>query len=282
MPHPKPPSPALTAPTNPMQVEVSQGKQQVRFTAILTLLQQNGKVVVEELSEQLGVSLVTVRRDLDVLEQKGLLRRTHGGAVSMEPLFYEPFRKDRSFVAQVERAADEKRRIGRAAAALITPSETIALTPGTTTTEVIRGLPMNYGITVVTNTVNVAMELSKRRDVYVFVTGGHLHGEWFSLVGSAAIRALENMLINTMFIGADGIDANWGTSCFSADEAELNSTMLKLARRRIAVVDSGKFGVVANWRICQSSELNVLITDTGATDEMIAPFQKLGIEVMRV
>ena len=70
MPHPKPPSPALTAPTNPMQVEVSQGKQQVRFTAILTLLQQNGKVVVEELSEQLGVSLVTVRRDLDVLEQK--------------------------------------------------------------------------------------------------------------------------------------------------------------------------------------------------------------------
>ena len=278
----KPPSPALTAPTNPMQVEVSQDKQQVRCTAILTMLQQTGKVVVEELSDQLGVSLVTVRRDLDLLEEKGLLRRTHGGAVSMEPLFYEPFRKDRSFVAQVERAADEKRRIGRAAAALINANETIALTPGTTTTEVIRGLPINRNITVVTNTVNVAMELSKRRDVYVFVTGGHLHGEWFSLVGSAAIRALENMLISTMFIGADGIDASWGASCFNADEAELNSTMLKQSRRRIAVVDSGKFGVVANWRICQAADLNVLITDTGATDEMIAPFQKLGIEVIRV
>lgn len=282
MPHPKPPSPALTAPPNPMQVEVSRGKQQLRFTAILTTLQQTGKVVVEELSQQLGVSLVTVRRDMDVLEQKGLLRRTHGGAVSMEPLFYEPFRKDRSFVAQVERAAEEKRRIGRAAAAFITAGETIALTPGTTTTEVIRGLPMNHNITVVTNTVNVAMELSKRRDVDVFVTGGHLHGEWFSLVGSAAVRALENMLITTMFIGADGIDATWGASCFNADEAELNSTMLKLARRRIAVVDSGKFGVVANWRICQAGELNILITDTGASDERIAPFQKLGIEVIRV
>jgi DeoR/GlpR family transcriptional regulator of sugar metabolism len=280
--HPKPPSPALSAPTNPMQVEVARGKQQLRFTAILTTLQQTGKVVVEELSQQLGVSLVTVRRDMDVLEQKGLLRRTHGGAVSMEPLFYEPFRKDRSFVAQVERAADEKRRIGRAAGALIAAGETIALTPGTTTTEVIRGLPMNYNITVVTNTVNVAMELSKRRDVDVFVTGGHLHGEWFSLVGSAAVRALENMLINTMFIGADGIDATWGASCFNADEAELNSTMLKLARRRIAVVDSGKFGVVANWRICRAAELNILITDTGASDEMVAPFQKLGIEVIRV
>ena len=87
------------------------------------------------------------------------------------------------------------------AAALIRPGETIALTPGTTTTEVIRGLPMNCNITVVTNTVNVAMELSKRRDVYVFVTGGHLQGEWFSLVATAALRALKNMLIIKMFVG---------------------------------------------------------------------------------
>jgi DeoR family transcriptional regulator of aga operon len=265
-----------------METTAPQDKQQVRFSAILSLLQQTGRVDVESLSQQLDVSLVTIRRDLDALEQKGLLRRTHGGAVSIEPLFYEPFRRDRSFLAQVERAADEKRRIGRAAAALINPGETIALTPGTTTTEVIRGLPMNYNITVVTNTVNVAMELSKRKDVYVFVTGGHLHGEWFSLVGTAAIRSLENMLINTMFIGADGMDPSWGASCFNADEAELNATMMRLARRRVAVVDNGKLGVVANWRICQASELNILITDVSATDEAIAPYQKLGIEVMRV
>ena len=259
-----------------------QDKQQIRFTTILTALQQSGRVSVDSLSEQLGVSVVTIRRDLDALEQKGLLQRTHGGAASIEPLFYEPFRRDQSFMAQVERAAEEKRRIGRAAAALITPGETIALTPGTTTTEVIRGLPMNYNITVVTNTVNVAMELSKRKDVYVFVTGGHLHGEWFSLVGSAALKSLENMLINTMFIGADGRDAKWGASCFNADEAELNSTMMNLARRRVAVVDSGKLGIIANWRICSVTELNILVTDTKASDSEIEPFQKLGIEVMRV
>ena len=162
------------------------------------------------------------------------------------------------------------------------PPETIALTPGTTTTEVIRGLPINSNITVVTNTVNVAMELSQRKDVYVFVTGGHLHGEWFSLVGTAALRSLDNMLINTMFIGADGMDPVWGASCFNADEAELNSTMMKLARRRVAVVDSGKLGLVANWRICKPEELHVLVTDTAATDEMVAPYSKLGIKVMRV
>jgi DeoR family transcriptional regulator of aga operon len=260
----------------------SQSGQQQRFNSILSGLQESGSVAVDELSDQLGVSVVTIRRDLDVLEQKGLLRRTHGGAASIEPLFYEPFKKDRSFQEQVERQASEKRRIGRAAAALINPGETIAITPGTTTAEIIRGIPFNSKITVVTNTANIAMELSKRKDVNVFVTGGHLHGDWFSLVGPSAIRSLENMLIHTMFIGADGVDADWGLSCFSSDEAELNGTMVRHARRHIAVADSTKFGVVANWRICQTSVLQTLITDTGATDEMIAPFQKLGIEVLRV
>lgn len=264
------------------KAEASQGGQQQRFHAILTGLQDSGSVVVEELSERLGVSVVTIRRDLDLLEQQGLLRRMHGGAVSIEPLFYEPFKKDRSFQAQVERQANEKRRIGRAAATLINPGETIAITPGTTTAEIIRGIPLNSKITVVTNTANIAMELSKRKDVSVFVTGGHLHGDWFSLVGPTAIRSLDNMLIHTMFIGADGIDAKWGLSCFNSDEAELNGAMARHARHHIAVVDHTKFGVVASWRICEAVEIQTLITDSGATEEMIQPFQKMGIKVIRV
>jgi DeoR family transcriptional regulator, aga operon transcriptional repressor len=257
-------------------------KQQQRTNFILSALQETGSVAVDALADQLRVSLVTIRRDLDLLEQQGLLQRNHGGAVSIEPLFYEPFKKDRSFVAQVERQANEKRRIGRAAAALINPGETIAITPGTTTAEIIRGLPLNSKITVVTNTANIAMELSKRKDVNVFVTGGHLHGEWFSLVGPTAIRSLENMLIHTMFVGADGIDPEWGVSCFNADEAELNATMVRHARRHIAVVDHTKLDVVANWRICEMATIKTLITDTGASDEMVSPYQKLGIEVLRV
>lgn len=264
------------------EIPQSRESQQQRVQYILTSLQKSGAVVVEELAEKLKVSVVTVRRDLDQLEAQGLLQRTHGGAVSLEPLFYEPFKNDRSFVAQVERLAHEKRRIGRAAAALITPGETIAITPGTTTAEIIRGLPLNNKITVVTNTANIAMELSKRKDVSVFVTGGHLHGDWFSLVGPSAVRSLENILIHTMFVGADGIDAEWGVSCFSSDEAELNAAMVRCARRHIAVVDHTKLKVVADWRICEVGILKMLITDTGATDEMIAPYQKLGIEVLRV
>jgi DeoR family transcriptional regulator, aga operon transcriptional repressor len=257
-------------------------KQETRLRAVLTMLQQSGSISVDELREKFDVSVVTVRRDLNVLEARGLLRRTHGGAESIEPLFYEPFRNDRSFQAQVSRFADEKRRIGRAAAALIEPGETIALTPGTTTTEVIRGLPLNHNITVVTNTVNIAMELSKRKDISVFVTGGYLRGDWFSLLGPTAVHALEQIVIKTLFIGADGFDVSWGVTCFSPDEASLNGTMVKHARRKIVVVDHSKFGAVAGWRICESKEVDLLITDTGTTEEMVAPFQELGIQVMRV
>jgi DeoR family transcriptional regulator of aga operon len=197
-------------------------------------------------------------------------------------LFYEPFRNDRSFQAQVERFADEKRRIGRAAAALINDGEIIALTPGTTATEVIRGLPLNHKITVVTSTVNVAMELSKRKDLDVFVTGGHLRGDWFSLVGPTAAQSLSHLLIRTVFLGADGIDPKWGLSCYNPDEAQLNSAMARHSQRKIAVVDHSKFGIIAGWRICPASDLDILVTDSGATDEMVEPFERAQIQVIRV
>jgi DeoR family transcriptional regulator, aga operon transcriptional repressor len=185
-------------------------------------------------------------------------------------------------VEQVEHFADEKRRIGRTAAQLIQPGETIAVTPGTTTAEIIRSLPFNSDLTVVTNTVNIAMELSKRKDIDVFVTGGHLRGDWFSLIGPSAIQSLENKLIHTLFIGVDAIDAKWGASCHKAEEAELNNILVSRSRRRIAVADHSKLNVVVKWRICETSSIHTLITDSGATDEMVNPFIAAGVEVIRV
>jgi DeoR family transcriptional regulator of aga operon len=260
----------------------SQEKQRVRLTAILTGLQQTGRVSVETLSAQLGVSVVTVRRDLDVLDEKGLLRRTHGGAISIEPLFYEQFRRDQSFLAQEKHAADEKRRIGRAAAALIVAGETIALTPGTTTTEVIRGLPINSNITVVTNTVNVAMELSNQKDIEVIVTGGQLRGNWFTLVGPLANCTAGMLFADTMFIGVDGIDATQGLTCTHPSEAEVLRKLVEHSKQKIVVADHSKLGSVAKWLLCPVSAVNMLITDSGASDESVAPFEALGIQVSRV
>ena len=255
-------------------------KQAVRAAVILKELRQAGSASVEALRDKLGVSLATVRRDLQDLEESGLLRRTHGGAIPIEPLFYEAF--DRSFQDQVGSYADEKRRIALAASELISPGDTIALTAGTTTTEVVRSLHALGGITVVTNTVNVAMELSNRKDVHVFVTGGHLRGDWFSLVGPTAVASMSGVFVDLLFIGVNGIDAQRGLTCFNDDEVEINRCMVRQAKRKIAVADRSKLGVVAKWLICPADTVDMLITDNGATEKMIEPFLELGIDVRRV
>lgn len=185
-------------------------KQASRTALILQELRQEGSVSVEGLRGKLMVSLATVRRDLQELEERGLLRRTHGGAVSIEPLFYEAFRHDRSFQDQVESFADEKRRIALAAAEFVLPGDTVAITAGTTTTEVVRSLHAHTGITVITSTVNVAMELSNRKNIDVFVTGGHLRGDWFSHVGPAAVATIDGLFADVLFVGVNGIDAQRG------------------------------------------------------------------------
>jgi DeoR family transcriptional regulator, aga operon transcriptional repressor len=253
-----------------------------RDARILRHLQQSGSVSAEELCSLLEVSIATVRRDLQELENRGLLRRTHGGAMTVEPLLYEPFRHDSSFREQIEQHADEKRRIAMAASDLIQDGETISLTAGTTTTEVVRSIRYRSGITVVTNTVNVAMELSQRRDLEVVVTGGYLRGNWFSLVGPLATQALEQIYVDKVFIGANGADAERGLTCHNADEAGTNRVMVGHAKKKIAVVDHSKLGVVATHRICGFDAVDLLITDTGATDEALAPFLALGLDVRRV
>ncbi len=257
-------------------------KQASRTAIILRELREAASVSVEELRDKLDVSLATVRRDLQGLEDRGLLRRTHGGAVSIEPLFYEAFKGDRSFQDQVGSFAEEKRRIAQAAAELVSTGDTIAITAGTTTTEVVRRLQGLSGITVITNTVNVAMELSKRKDIDVFVTGGHLRGDWFSLVGPAAIATMSRLFVNVLFVGANAIDAQHGLTCFSSDEAEINQSMVRQAKRKIAVVDHSKLGVVAKWLICPIDAIDILITDKGATKQMMAPFLQRGVNVRLV
>lgn len=257
-------------------------KQSNRNSFILRELRQTGSVSVEDLRDKLDVSLATVRRDLQELEDRGLLRRTHGGAIPIEPMLYEAFRHDRSFRDQLGSFVEEKRRIAVAAADLISPGDTIALTAGTTTTEVVRNLHTLDGITVVTNTVNMAMELSKRKDIHVFVTGGHLRGDWFSLVGLEAIANMSKIFVDLLFIGVNGIDAHKGLTCINGDEVAINRSMVQQARRKVAVADHSKLGVVTRWLICPTESIEILITDSGATDKMIAPFLEKKIEVRRV
>src|SRR5262249_24447242 len=154
-----------------------------RSEQILQELLRNGEVAVDKLAEQLKVSEATIRRDLTELERQGLLLRSHGGAVPVAPVLYQPVRPPPPLPQQGEECAAEKRRIGLLAASLIADGEIIAIGAGTTTTQVARSIRHRKGITVLTNALNVAMELSHLADIKVVMTGGNLSGDWFALVG---------------------------------------------------------------------------------------------------
>jgi DeoR family transcriptional regulator of aga operon len=172
-----------------------------RRKKILHQLLRDGEVTVLQLAEHLKTSMATVRKELTDLERAGLLRRTRGGAVQVEPLFYEPFRYLSSFVGQEQFHAAEKRRIGLAAAEIVKDGETIALGSGTTTTQVGRSLRHRKGITVVTNALNIAMELSHQANLNIIVTGGSLSSDSFALTGSLGVVAAGDMFYDKAFIG---------------------------------------------------------------------------------
>lgn len=254
---------------------------QRRSELILQELLRTGEVSVDHLARNLKVSAATIRRDLTSLERQGLLRRSHGGAVSVEPALYEPFRHVSTFSEQEQQRTTEKRRIGLAAAELVLDGAIMAFGAGTTTTQVARSIRHRRGITVMTNAINIAMELSHRDDIKVFVTGGSLSGAWFALVGATAQQNASEMFVDNAFIGVDGIHAEHGLTTNYPEQAAIHRTLMQQARQRIVVADHHKIGVTATAIIWQTHNIDILITDKKATDEAIAPFADKGVKVIR-
>ena len=254
-----------------------------RVDEILRQLRHKGSVSLEELVKALRSSPASVRRDLAKLQMKGLVRRTPGGATLIEPLLYEPFRYDDVFQHRDQHRVAEKRRIGLAAAELIEENETIGFTAGTTTTHVARSLRNRHNIRVITNAVNIAMELSNCAGLRTFVTGGFV--QWagsFSLVGHGAIEFLKDVYMDKVFVSVCGIDAGRGVTVIESEEALTFRAMIHQAKKAIVVADSSKLGAVTPALVCPISDIHMLITDTRASDKSVALFTECGIEVRRV
>ena len=254
-----------------------------RSEQIIKFLLGAGTATIEELLTVAGSSAPSIRRDLVRLENRGLIRRTHGGAELVEPLLYEPFRYDSSFLAREQRFAAEKRRIGLAAADLVQADETIGLTAGTTTTHIGRSLRHLDKIHVITNAINIGMELCNQPGIRTYLTGGVVPWAWsFSLTGNAALTFLDDVYMDKLFLSVTGLDAERGATTLEADEALVYRKMLKQSKQVIVVADSSKLGKVNAAFICPANEIHILITDTGATAEALAPFERQGIRVLRV
>ncbi len=193
---------------------------------------------------------------------------------------YEPFRFDASFQVREDRFAAEKGRIASAAAAMIDEGETIGITAGTTTTQVARALRLRSGLHIVTNAVNIALEMSAMDGLQTTLTGGCMR--WpgaFSLVGPAALETLNLVMLDKLFLSVCGIDPEHGATTIQADEAALFRAMCRRARQVIVVADSSKLQMTSPAVICPAADIDVLVTDDGILDTAMSAFKKAQIEV---
>jgi DeoR family transcriptional regulator of aga operon len=251
-------------------------RQADRLAAILERLSNGGSVAVADLSKDLGSSPATIRRDLQVLGQQKLLARTHGGAVARGVLYELPLRY------KAARHQEEKRRIAQAAADRVSDGAAVGLTGGTTTTEVARALTERLDLTVVTNALNIASELAVHPNLKLVVTGGVVRSESYELVGPLAERSLEELNLDVVFIGVDGIDPAAGLTTHHEVEAQTNRSLIGRSRRVVVLADSSKIGQVAFARICELSRVHELITDSGADPRLLAAFEEAGVEIAAV
>jgi DeoR family transcriptional regulator of aga operon len=259
------------------------GSKQDRAKQILHLLLQKGKGSIEELAEAVGASTASVRRDLIKLEERGLVNRTHGGAEVAGKIGYAPFRFDAAFPLREERFADEKRRIALAAAQMVNEGETVALSPGTTTTQIARSLRHREGIHIVTSAVNIGMEMSSLPNMKITLTGGSIR--WpgsFSMVGSTAFDGIQRLFFDKLFLGACGIHPDHGLTVIESDEALILSEMVKHAKQVIAVADSSKLGMISAMQVCAPSQIHTILTDDSADPELITLFRQRNVVVTTV
>ncbi|MET0235788.1 MAG: DeoR/GlpR family DNA-binding transcription regulator [Kibdelosporangium sp.] len=255
-----------------------------RWNALLEIIARDGRLEVDSAATELDVSTATIRRDLDRLAQQQMVTRTRGGATSNNVSYDLPLRY------KTARHATEKERIARAAAALIRPGAVVGLNGGTTTTEVARALATRAdlhggsaeaALTVVTNALNIANELTVRQHVKIVVTGGVVRPQSYELTGPLGTLVLEQLTLDHLFLGVDAVSAGAGATAYNEGEASINQLMVARGRQVIVVADSSKLGRHAFARICDIRQVDVLITDSGADPAVVAEFTDAGVQVIR-
>jgi DeoR/GlpR family transcriptional regulator of sugar metabolism len=234
-----------------------------RQALILDRVREAGAVRVAELARELEVSDMTVRRDLEVLHEHGLLEKVHGGATAISGLAsYEPGFVAKSALQQAEKAA-----IAAAAAAMVEPGMSIAISAGTTTHELAATVADIPGVTIVTNSVRVADVLYRtgRRDQTVILTGG-VRTRSDALVGPFAVAQLRSVHLDLVFMGVHGMDARAGFTCPNLNEAETDRALIDAGRELVVLADHTKWGVVGIASIARLDQADVLVTDAGLDD----------------
>ena len=247
-----------------------------RLEKIIALLEKEDRLVTKNLPEILNTTSVTIRKDIAILEQRGLLKRTHGGAIKPRKLFHGLALNEKEKLN-----LEEKIRIAKKAAKLISEGDTIILDSGSTTSFIAKEIKHMKGITVITNAINI-VSILLNSDIDVILIGGSLIKETSTLVGPLADDVLRKISADKLFIGVDGIDFEVGLTTPNILEANTSRVMMEMSGEIILVVDASKFGRRSLGVISKVSEVNSIITTKKLSENELKKFADYDVEVFIV
>ncbi len=250
--------------------------QEERIQEIIKILEREDRVLINDLCETFNTTPVTIRKDLDLLEKQGVLKRTHGGAILHKPLF-----RGLALNEKEKLNSDEKERIAEEAAKMINEGDVIIIDSGSTTTFLARKMKGMKGVTVITNAVNIALELADS-DLEVILTGGALQKNSSTLVGPLADEMLKKISADKLFHGVDGVDYDLGLTTPDIIEANTSRVMMERAGENILLVDSSKFGRRSLGVICQIKDIDKIITTRKMSKTELKKLNDLNLEVIEV
>lgn len=250
--------------------------QHERHARLVELADLNGIVTVVDASDEFGVSVETIRRDLAELQRAGKLRRVHGGAVPLEQLHYEPM-----FEKRLQSHVEEKQRIARAAIKELPESGVLMVDAGTTPRLVCEAMPSNRRYTVVTNAVPSAVVLARKPNVDVLLVGGTMKADTMAVVGVDAVMAIKSRLADVAILGTDGMSSVRGLTTHAPDEAFTKEAMIASSRRSIVVADHSKYGASQLATFAAIGEVDTIVTDDGLSTEAAADLEQWGPRVER-
>ena len=250
---------------------------ELRRRRIKEILGKEGKVKVTELGQLFGTSEVTIRSDLSELEKEGALERVHGGAIPISRTYY-----NMNFYERKASNVDEKRRIAAAVASMIEDGETVMINSGTTTYFIACELKNHKNLSIVTNSVSIAMELGQLSNLHIILLGGSINVQYSFTYGNDAISQLKKYKTDKLILSVDGISADAGITTYHFQESEVNKTMMERVNNTIIVADYSKIGRESFSNIASIEMIDYLITNNSANREELDKIEEKGVEVKLV